>query len=141
MSTLQITKSFGFCANIDLPTWKNATIQLVNEKCKDYFGRINNTAYHDLSKITNPTEDIGELLGLGLKICIQSRRLEKSSLTEGIVRMRRDVLLKYIFTENDEDLAATEYDYNPKLYIKSKWQPPLANKNTKMILTNFHSAV
>lgn len=31
------------------------------------------------------------------------------------------VRLRYIFTENDEGLESLEEEYNPKLYIKSKW--------------------
>ena len=108
---------------------------------KDYFGRINKMAYHDLSTTIKPPENIGKLLGLGLKFCIQSRRPDKASITEGMARMRRDVRLKYIFTEDNEDPIDTEYDYNPKLYIKSKWNPPPANKITEMRLMNFHLAL
>ena len=55
--------------------------------------------------------------------------------------MRRDIRLKYIFSENDEDLTETEYDYNRKLYIKSKRAPPLAGDSTKARMTEFHSAL
>ena len=56
-------------------------------------------------------------------------------------RLRRDVRLKYILMENHKKLEDTDYDYNPKLYMKSKWQPPPANNNAKNILTNFQSAL
>lgn len=141
MSTQQIMKDFGFCADKDLPAWTNAKIELVGTTSKDYFDRINKMAYHDLSTAITPPENIGKLLGQGLKFCIQSRRPDKASLTEGMARMRRDVRLKYIFTEADEDLIDTEYDYNPKLYINSKLNPPPANKITETRLMNFHLAL
>ena len=97
-------------------------------------------AYHNICKKTHPPEDIGKLLGLGLKFCIQNRRPDKASIVEGMSRLRRDVRLKYIFTENHKDLEDIDYDYNPKLYIKSKWQPPPVNNNAKIIITNFQSA-
>ena len=98
-------------------------------------------AYHDLTKTIKTPENIEELLGLGLKFCIQSRRPEEISLTEGMSRMRRDIRLNYIFSENNEDLTETEYNYNPKLYIKSKRAPPLADDNTEARMTEFHSAL
>ena len=73
-----MTKSFGCFADKHLPTWKNATIQLANKRTKDYFNKINKMAYHDLTKTIKTPENIGELLGLGLKFCIQSRRPEKT---------------------------------------------------------------
>ena len=41
-TTRHMTKSFGFCADKHLPTWKNATIQLANKRTKDYFNKIKN---------------------------------------------------------------------------------------------------
>ena len=52
-----------------------------------------------------------------------------------------DVRLRYIFTENDEGLESLEEEYNPKLYIKSKWQTPPTNENAETRLKKLESAL
>ena len=89
-------------------------------------------AYHNLCKTIAPSENLGSLLGLGLKLCIQSRRSSKKSILEGTERMRRDIRMKYLFCGEEE-----ENDYNPKLYIKSDWNPLLANNLIEISIDNF----
>ena len=89
-------------------------------------------AYHNLCTYTSSPANIKTLLGLGLKFCIQSRRPFNDSIREDMDRMRRDVRLKHRFAGSD---VSTEY--NPKLYIKSNWEPPIADLDIENRLDDF----
>ena len=89
-------------------------------------------AYHNLYKTIAPPENLGSLLGLDLKFFIQSRRPSKNYILKRIKRMRRDIRMKYFFCGEEE-----ANDYNPELYIKSDWNPSLANNLIETSLDNF----
>ena len=102
---------------------------------KEYFNRPNQMTYHDLRSPTefaeNPLE-LGCLLGLGNKFCIQEERPKRRVLDDTFMRFRRDVRLKYTFAgveSNDE--------YEKKIYVKSDWDPGAANVEREEILSTF----
>lgn len=99
-------------------------------------------SYHNLCLTTNKAPDnIGDLLGLGLKFCIQSRRPDWNSIEEVSYWLQRDVRLWYIFAESDDLQEIIKSHYSPKLYIKSKWTPPLTNSSLEGILTKIKSSL
>ena len=49
--------------------------------------------------------------------------------------------LRYVFAEGDDSPEIIEGDFNPKLYVKSKWQPPIADENMESRLENFETAL
>ena len=94
-------------------------------------------AYHDLRppeiSSANPL-DLGCLLGLGLKFCIQEERPRKDVLERSFERFKRDTRLRYFFAGSIKNEQC-----NKKIYIKSSWDPGNANKTTKDMLSLFQS--
>ena len=93
-------------------------------------------AYHNLCKKEKPPPALGNLLGLGLKFCIQDKKPSEESLQIGIKRFKRDIRLKHSFAGQLPDSEG----YNPKIYIKSKYnpkptylQPPLKTNSLKNV--------
>lgn len=117
-----LRNSYSFTADPYFSKWYNTKKILTNMSSQKYFNRIKNMAYHNLCKSSTPPENLGLLLGLSLKFCIQSRRPPKEPIKEEVDRMRRDVRIKFLFCGEEQ-----EDNYNPKLYIKSDWDPPVAN--------------
>ena len=64
--------------------------------------------FHNLWKIINPPENIVNLLGLGLEFCIQKINIEDTSVDVELERIKRDLRLRYHFSESDD----TESPYN-----------------------------
>jgi hypothetical protein len=81
---------------------------------------------HDLRSNTKiktviPT-NIKSLLGLGLKFCpIPRYTTNPTIVTSTLTRHRRDLQLKHCFLKEDHP----DDNYNPRLYLKSKWMPPV----------------
>ena len=73
----------------------------------------------------DPPSNTGSLLGLGLKFCLQSRRISTETIQRTMQHFKRDVRLKFLFAEQSMD-SNKEYVQYKKLYIKSTWDPPLA---------------
>ena len=131
----------NYCAAPDAPPWTVERELLSHTTCEDYFNSPTNMTFHNLCSTYNPPENIQQLLGLGMKYCIQSRRPQKGTIEAGVSRFARDVRLKYRFAEADDDNLHLDDDYDPKLYIKSKWNPPLANDNAEKRIESFHKAL
>lgn len=88
-----------------------------------YFSRPTNLAFHDLREdktkyLPNYTKS---LLGLSLKFC-PTPRLTSSlkTINETLDRHERDLILKHYFINN----PISDDNYNPRLYVRSKWIPP-----------------
>ena len=115
----QLFTSFGFKSNPNLSKWINLKQVLAEMRTTTYYARNNTSSYHNLCSTITPPDNIGSLLGLGLKFCIKNRRPDEKSIHEGIERMQRDIRIKYLFAGVEEE--ENEDDYNKKLYIKSSW--------------------
>ena len=61
---------------------------------------------------TKPPPALGNLLGLGLKFCIQTKKPSETKLIEGIKRFKRDIRLKHKFAGCNIDNDGT---YHPKI--------------------------
>ena len=119
-------KIYGYIADPLQSPWNHAKTTIGNMKRNTYVARLNTNSYHNLCSNLKPPNNIGTLLGLGLKFCIQTLRPISSSINDSIGRFTRDVKLEYAFA-GFEDEEETEYNkFNKKLYIKSEWQPPMA---------------
>ena len=64
--------------------------------------------YHNLFTAKNSPEQIEELMGLGHKFFIKSRRTKQTSIREGIHILQRDFRLRYISIENNKGLESLE---------------------------------
>ena len=90
-----------------------------------YFARPSHYAFHDLRIDKTTTiipKNIHTLLGLGLKFCPTPRNTStKNDIKLSLQRNQRDIWLRHYFKKKD---AALMEDYNPRLYLKSRWTPP-----------------
>ena len=130
---------FGFVSDPDLPPWINTSSYLEKMPAIKYFNRTATENYHNLCTYLNPPVNCGELLGLGLKFCVQNRRPNLLSLQLGVERFTRDVRLKFFFAgKNDSDNSHTDdFRQKRKLYIKSKWPPPVGSKKVEERIKQF----
>ena len=72
-----------------------------------------------------PPIGVGSLLSLGMKLCIKTPYPERNSLDASFAIFQRDIRLRSFFANGYEGEDSSE-PFNPSLYIKSKWDPPLA---------------
>ena len=94
---------------------------------------------HNLCTNLEPPFGFEDLLGLGMKFClcvdpppthleVSTERFNRAIRIQGHLRASKDTG----GVENSED-----EEYNPKIYIQSTWQPPLASYGTKTSLQAF----
>ena len=86
--------------------------------------------FHNLCELEKMPSNTTKLLGLGSKFCIQSR-LPKTDLLNTFSSISRSIRIKCfmecISKESPQGIGnAKDLDFNPKLYVKSKFKPPLA---------------
>lgn len=106
---------YGFIADVNFKSRKNAGIELSNIPTWLYFCRPNNQSFHNLCKIKNPTPGMKNLLGLGLNFIPRpSYTSHQTSIDTN--RFRRDAATKFFF-------AGRPISQSPKLFIRSNWQP------------------
>ena len=129
----QLIRTFGFIANLILSLWDNSKNILGNTNTKKFFNKTNKLAYHNLC--TRLTSLTGPLLGLGMKFCIKSMRPNKTSLSTAFDRMRKDIRLRYLFAGEDNN------NFNPRLYIKSEWEPEDASNNIEQRIGKFEQVL
>ena len=80
------------------------------------------SGFHNLCTSIPPPPGTTDLLWNGLKFCLQPA-LPKPKLDTTIHRLTQDIRRQAYWKTHAADL---EDSYNPKLYIKSKWEPPQA---------------
>ena len=120
---------------------KNIPInKLLNSK------KQNEKSFHNLCTDLKPPSNIGNLLGLGLKFCIE-KPLAKPTLSTYMERFTYDIRTQVAMAASvqiegvDIDLHVDgDTDYDPKLYIPSpNYTPPLATKQIEAALTQFET--
>ena len=92
------------------------------------------TAFHNLCTELTPPKGIDTLLWNGLKFCLE-RPIPKPSLDTTLKRLTTDIRTKYFWRNQ----SLNDDDYNPKLYIKSGWDPPKAHPTIEQGLHQFYS--
>jgi len=69
----EIIESFGFCADGNLPPWKNAE-QYILQLPVSHLHQIQNQAYHNFCHPCDIPHGTKSLIGKGLKFCIKTPR-------------------------------------------------------------------
>ena len=128
----KIRNTFGFIASPTLPLLDNTKLVLKNMTQKEYFSKINTNSYHNLCTSSSSPLVMGSLLDLGMKFCIKTPYPRKNSLDKAFERFTRDTRLRNFFAYNKEK------DFNPSLYIKSEWEPPIASTDIEVRISKFH---
>ena len=98
-----------------------------NQPAWFYFTNPSNLACHDLTTSGNPPPNFRHLLGLGLTFCTRPKyTLSKRTIQPSIDRFLRDMYIKCYFApaQLNEDEPKLDDNFDPKLHIKTGWQPP-----------------
>ena len=95
------------------------------------------TTYHNLCTVLTPPPGIEQLLWNGLKFCLQ-QPLPKPRFFDTMARLTRDIRLKHHWGDTPPDDAD---GFNPKLYIRSDWNPPNASEPIETALQQFEAAI
>jgi hypothetical protein len=102
-----------------------------------------------LSGTTEPPQGIHNLLGLGLKYCLETPR-PWQDLRKSMYQFQCSVRLHFFFknkaeTDSDSECISSNPDRNvqyiPLLYIPSEWSPPIVNRDAKRALEKFETKV
>ena len=131
----RIREDYGFKVELDKNKWENAMNIFKNMPWDEYKNRPRKMAYHNLCIRTSPPPAAGQLLGLGLKFCIQSRDPSETDLELGIKRFERDVRLAYEFAGSDRD------EVNKKIYIKSAYKSEPTDPILENMLRKFSNRI
>ena len=140
-----VHRVFGFLCNPDKNKWTNKARIVGDMSPHEYFTRPSNMAFHNLCTTAKTPPGIANLLGLGLKYCIEPPK-PYQDLDDSIRKLQRSVRLHFSFanedseeneeTKNDDDDPATTC-YIPKLYIPSTWQPGAAKDDVEAAFSTF----
>ena len=88
-----------------------------------YFERPTNMAFHDLTTTKKPPKNLRSLLGLSLKFIPNPKYNIPWTTYENVTlpRFVHDFKIKaYIAGQQSEE----DDDYNPRMYVRSNWNPP-----------------
>jgi hypothetical protein len=107
----------GFVVNPNRPKWIHKLDALRWMQSSRYFHRIQQMRFHDLCTTLTPPPNLGSLLGLGDKFCIE-QGTPHPDWQSSIHRFRRSIRLRHQFEHHEEKEA-----FNPKMYIPSDYQP------------------
>ena len=131
----------GFLADPSLPT--AIEVQRVIGEMPEilYNGRITNMSCHDLCASPNPRPEVKMLLGLGFNFCLQTP-FPKMNIPKMMTRLRNDIRRTYFFA-NTPPMEEIDADgrYIRELYIKSEWEPPIANDEVEERMDNFEASL
>ena len=117
-----------------LPPWQRALTVLQHMPLSQFFQlrQKSQTAYHNLCTVKTPPHGTDSLLWHGLKFCLETP-LPKPSINTTTERLANDIHLKYFWRHQ----LADNQSYNPKLYVKSTWQPPKASDHIETAIQKF----
>ena len=127
----QSKDDYGFTVDLNKNKWENAIELFRGMLWEDYKNRPRKMAYHNLCEYSSPPAAAGQLLGLGLKFCIQEPIPSQEALDRGLERFERDVRLRYEFADSEER------QIKKKIYIKSTYKPHPCDPRFEQMIRNF----
>jgi len=128
-------QKYGFVADPKFTTRANSVNTLAKMPTKIYFNKPTNLSFHNLCTTKQPPKGLNSLLGLGHKFVLQ-KKMPPNQINHTLKEFCRDIRMKYFFADMKLPNDVIE-DYNPRLYIKSKWEPPEADENVESRLAEF----
>ena len=93
-----------------------------------------NKGFHNLCTTIPPPPGTSDLLWNGLKFCLQ-KALPKPQLDTTFTRRTQDIRRQAYWSSTPVD---PDESYNPKLYIKSHWEPPEAPPALEDAIAKLH---
>ena len=67
----EIERQYGYCADPNLPCWKNVENYMLQMSVSEWFARPTNMACHDYCKYNPMPPGLRSFLGNGLKYCVR----------------------------------------------------------------------
>eukprot|EP00984_Skeletonema_dohrnii_P034790 scaffold33693_cov154-Skeletonema_dohrnii-CCMP3373.AAC.1 len=127
---------FGFCANPNLPLWKNK-IDYINQLTIDQINaEPSNLTCHNYCDELAPPPGTKRLLGKGLKYCVKYP-VPTNDINLSLSRFENDVLRRIVTFLGQED----DDNYIPELYIKSGWPFKQVDDEIENALSKFRAEV
>ena len=114
-----------------------------------YFEQIEHRKSHNLCRFIQPPHDFNDLIGLGLKFC-PNVKAPPVTLNVSLQRFTRDMRLREWIRkeENESNVTDNTYlrsqpaeEYDPKIYLRSDWEPPLASPAVETSICNLKSEI
>ena len=130
----RIRSKYGFAPDPSVSSFRNAVRAVESSKTLEApITMPSNMAFHDLTPNKCVPEATKCLLGLGSKF-IPTPKFTTGSIESNLQRLQRDFFIKVYHGLGDEsefDASGVEMskDHEPKLYVKSKWNPTEARSN------------
>jgi len=126
-------KNFGFVSDPKLPLKKNFNNRL-RTKPSCLFGQPSNLTYHNLCGNENIPTGTKQLLGLNLKYCLATNRLN-NNINKTVRKMAYSIRTKLFL---DSIGHSTNQEYEKQIYVKnSSWNPPPASLFLENKITEF----
>ena len=140
-----LIQSLGFVADPSKSLKSNTWNQILAKPKSFFTNRMLNMSFHNLCDIEKNPSNATLLLGLGSKFCLQSR-IPRTDLIKTFLTISRSIqiecFMEYISKETPHGIGnPNELSFNPKLYIKSKFKPPLAAFFVKDELHKFRDMI
>ena len=102
------------------------------------FPKLANCTFHDLCTVLKPPFGTDELLGLGLKFCIQEK-VAKNEISNGIKKLGNSLQVAWNLALPEINNNTEPRTYNPKIYIPSEWIPEITSDEINIRLADFDS--
>ena len=144
----ELIKQYGFVADDTLSLKANIRYQILHRPYAYLSNhKVTNMAFHNLCIKSKVPSNAKRLLGLGSKFCLENR-MPKYDHVGTFSILSRTVRLKCYFEEltknrilNTDGDENVNNDFNPRLYVKSKINPPLATFEVEDQLYKFRDLV
>lgn len=136
--------TFGFVPDTTKDLWQNKILVLGSTRTSEYFSRLKTIAFHNLCEegLELPS-GIRNLLGLGLKFCIESPKPSSQIplLHRSLDRFTRSLRIQYYINHVQRPPLhdPESLDYIPGLYIGSTWAPKQADYPLENAISNFRN--
>jgi len=131
--------NYGFSAhpNLTLQQNFNLTLQKESNHIKGQPFPFNST-FHNLCTLNKTPPSTRQLLGLNLKFCLASNKIQNNIPTT-LRKMAYNIRTAHYLKENN---IADNMEYNKQIYLKNKhWDPPPAPSNIENKIMEFEKAL
>jgi hypothetical protein len=132
----ELKQRFGFIGDPAEKQWWNIKQAIRSLELRLLLIDPRNKAYRNLCENLRPTSGTRQLLGLGLKFCLERKQLNQQ-LQDTITKITHDIRLRFEIQQNSEYFTENSGEYSPRLYIKSNFAPKKANDHIELEIDNF----
>ena len=129
----KIRRDLGHVADPNKTPYKNATDIIGNTP----ISKLDNSTFHNLCTKLSPPHGIEDLLGLGLKFCIENEKPTQDT-SHGITKIGNSLQVAWnLSLPKKQNEESNDRIYNPKIYIPSGWVPDITSNEINERLLDF----